>query len=100
MYVAIRRDLSLPQQVVQSCHAAIEACKPYHQFPPNDHPSVVVIGIKSEPMLEKFKEWVDMNSLPYKEFREPDRNNELTSIAVFPVAEDKKHIFRKFQLLK
>lgn len=99
MYVAIRRDLSIPQQVVQSCHAAIEASKPYHEFS-NEHPSVVVIGIKSEPMLEKFREWVDLNDLQYKEFREPDKNNELTSIAVFPVGEDKKHIFRKFQLLK
>ena len=98
MYVAIRRDLSVPQQVVQSCHAAIEASGTYHQTS-IEHPSVVVIGIKSEQMLYKFKEWVEMNNLPFKEFREPDRNNELTSIAVYPVTEDKKQVFHKFQLL-
>jgi hypothetical protein len=99
MYIAIRQDLSIPQQVVQSCHAAIESCSSYHENP-KEHPSVVVIGIKSEQMLMKFRDWVEMNDLKYKEFREPDRDNELTSIAVYPVVGDKRQVFRKFQLLK
>lgn len=99
MYVAIRRDLTGPQQVVQSCHAAIEACKSYHSSD-EDHPSVIVIGVKTEMMLEKFRDWVKMNNLEYKEFREPDRDHELTSIAVFPVSQDQQKVFRKYQLLK
>ena len=98
MYVAIRRDLSVPQQVVQSCHAAIEACERYHSSV-MEHPSVIVLGIKTEKKLENFMEWARINNFRFKEFREPDRDNELTSVAVFPVTEEQQSLFRKWQLL-
>jgi hypothetical protein len=100
MYVAVRRDLSVPQQVVQACHASIDACWPIHQDD-LEHPSVVVLGMKTEAALLKFKDYLDsVGWLHYEEFREPDRNNELTSIAVCPIIEDYKKLFKKFQLLK
>ena len=100
MYVAIRRDLSIPQQVVQSVHAAIEASKRYHLSNHDEHPSVISIGVKTETALQNFKNFVHELGFHYEEFREPDRDNELTSVAVFPVDEDQKVKFRKFQLLK
>jgi hypothetical protein len=51
MYVGIRRDLSVPQQVVQSVHAALEAG--WAVGPQEEHPSVIVLGFKSEESLKK-----------------------------------------------
>lgn len=98
MYVAVRRDLSKPQQVVQSVHAAIEASKRYHHSS-NEHPSVIVLGVKSEKGLDNFVKYVQDQGFYYETFCEPDRNNELTSVAVFPVSEEQKKYFKKYQLL-
>ena len=100
MYVGIRRDLCAAQQVVQSIHAAIEASWYYHKFGESNHPSVIVLGFKSEDSLNKFKEFASNKTFDLKEFREPDRNNELTSVAVYPVNEEQKHLFKKYKLLK
>lgn len=102
MYIAIRRDLSMPQQVVQSCHAAIEASKRYHEADQDrfKHPSVISIEVKNEEALQKFKEHAERHGFSNKEFREPAMNNQLTSVAVYPVSETYRHYFKKFQLLK
>jgi len=98
MYIAVRRDLTRPQQVVQASHAAIEASKQYHSHE-QEHPSVIVLGMKTESKLEKFIEYVKEKSFEHKEFREPDKDNELTAVAVFPVSESDKELFKKYQLL-
>lgn len=97
VYIGIRRDLSGPQQVVQAVHAAMEAT---YLCEWEEHPSVIVLGFKSEKALENFKDYVHNKPFHYEEFREPDRNNELTSVAVFPVGEDEKILFKRYQLLK
>jgi len=99
MYIAIRRDLPVGQQVVQSVHAAIEACWPIH-YDDLEHPSVIILGVKSETSLNNFENYVKEQNFHYEVFREPDRDNEKTSVAVYPVAEDQKILFKKFQLLK
>ena len=99
MYIAVRRDLSVAQQVVQSVHAAIEACWPIH-YDDLEHPSVIVLGVKSEESLNNFEKYVYDQNFHYETFREPDRNNEKTSVAVYAVGECDRHLFKKFQLLK
>lgn len=99
MYVAVRRDLSHSQQVVQAAHAAIEASKRYH-LSSHYHPSVIILGVKSETTLDNFRNYVHDMGFHYETFREPDRNNESTAVAVFPVSQDQKAMFKKFQLLR
>lgn len=100
MYVAVRTDLSIPQQVVQACHAAIEASWLFH-LDDLEHPSVIVLGMKNEKKLEDFKKYLDsLGFVHYDEFREPDRNNELTSISTVALPENCKQYFKKYQLLK
>jgi len=100
MYVAVRQDISGPQQVVQACHAAIEASWTYH-FDGFEHPSVIVLGMKSEKDLNKFTKYLDtLEFVHYDEFREPDRDNELTAVATVAIGEEYKHLFKKYQLLK
>lgn len=96
IYIALRSDLSRPQQSVQASHAAIESAR---NFISNDleHPSVIILNMKSENDLLKFK---DKCPHRYIEFREPDMKNQLTAIATEPIYGDDRKFFRKFQLLK
>lgn len=100
MYIAVRKDLSPSQQAVQSCHAAIEASWIYHnELEKEEHPSVIILGVKNEYALNIFNKYVESMGFPYATFREPDRDNEMTSVAVFPVHEEDRKHFRKYRLL-
>jgi hypothetical protein len=44
--------------------------------------------------------YLDSCGIKYKEFREPDRNNELTAIATELLYDDNRKYMKKFQLLK
>lgn len=99
MYIAIRSDLSRPQQTVQSVHAAIESSESYHSEN-HIHPSVILLGVNDEHELNLFEKYVQECDFQYKCFREPDRNNEKTSIAVYPVSEGLRQKFKNFNLLR
>lgn len=96
----VRGDLSLPQCAVQSCHACIEAAKAFdfEQLP--DHPSVIILHIKDENRLHRVRKYLVDNGVRHAHFYEPDRGDELTALATEPIFEDKRHLFRKYQLLK
>lgn len=97
MYVFIRRDLPRPQQVVQACHAIIEATK---QFPPPEqHPNVIVLGIKDEKRLASIRDELNRHGIGHIPFHEPDMDNSLTSIATEPVDGLRRNYFRKYRLL-
>jgi len=97
LYILIRKDLPLPQIAVQSCHAAIESAKKYHT---EHHPSVIICTVKNENDLINQQRYLTNNGIQFMEFREPDRNNELTAICSEPIYGDDRKIFSKFQLFK
>lgn len=94
----VRRDLCAPQIAVQSCHAVIESTKdsPYQ----NEHPSVIICGMKSEKELINAVGYLDEKKIRNFQFKEPDIDNELTAVSTCLIEEDQRHLFRKFQLLK
>lgn len=94
VYVFIRKDLTHPQQIVQSCHA----CLGLRQN--GSDSSVIVIGIEGEGKLYDVITHLKSLDLDYSEFREPDIGNELTAVVSQPIPESQKNIFRKYQLLK
>lgn len=98
VYVFIREDLSHPQQIVQSCHAAIEASSLIS--PDSEHPHLVLCGVRSESELEKISARLRAYDIQFKAFREPDRNNEYTSIATEPISGNKRKIFKRYQCLR
>lgn len=100
VYVFIRTDLSSPQIAVQSCHACIESAKAFHLEELDDHPSVIILDIKTEAKLNNVKNYLSSVGVKFVSFHEPDRDNELTSIATEPIFEDRRRLFKKFQLLK
>jgi Peptidyl-tRNA hydrolase PTH2 len=96
--VFVRKDLSFEQIVVQTGHALVESTKhtPYQ----SDHPSVIVLSAKNEHSLEKAIDFLKKNDIVYYGFREPDIGNTLTAVATAPINEDKRSLFRKYQLLR
>ena len=98
VYVFIRKDLSFPQQVVQSAHAAIEAAK---SFLDNelDHPHLVVLGVKDQQQLYKSAQKLDRAGVQYRIFTEPDRNGEATALATEPIFGEQRHLFRAYRCL-
>ena len=99
MYVIIRKDISPAQQVVQACHASIEACWRRH-LDDLPHPSVIVLMVKDEKKLKKLEtELFNAGHIHYEVFREPNMNNEITAIATGQT-EGRLDILKRYCLLK
>ena len=97
VYVFIRRDLPFSQQVVQACHAAIEAAT----LISSDlaHPYLVVCGIRNEPHLQKALSRLQQEGVVCRPFIESDIGNQLTAFATEPIFSDRRHIFRRYNCL-
>lgn len=99
MYVFVRNDLSYAQKAVQAAHSCIEAAR-HFLLPDEDHPSVIIFGIKSEAKLKSIVEQLQQQGVRLKQFFEPDIGNQLTSIATAPVFGKDREIFSKYCLLR
>jgi peptidyl-tRNA hydrolase len=87
LYVIIRKDLSIAQQMMQGAHAAIEF---QHEHPEiaklwNEHSKYLVfLSVENESELEKYIQKFEYKMLKYSVFREPDIGDEITAVAVEP----------------
>ncbi len=94
LYVLTRRDLSIAQQAVQSGHAVAEYL--LHNKTSWDNGTLVYLGVNDEEELEKWIFKLDMKSIEYSIFKEPDIGNQITSLAT---TVDNEKIFSKLRLL-
>ncbi|RDJ35069.1 MAG: hypothetical protein DWQ19_09545 [Crenarchaeota archaeon] len=94
----MRHDLSSPQIAVQSSHAAIETAR--FISPHVEHPSVIICALDNEEKLQKHLDKLRAQGVICRPFYESDLGNELTAFSTEPIPENKKHIFRRYQLLK
>jgi hypothetical protein len=99
VYVLVRRDLSHPQQVVQACHASLEAAR---AFLPSDHehPFLVICGVRDEPRLWRCLDVLSAAGIRHCAFHEPDLDGQLTAVATEPLSGPIRQVFRRYQLLK
>lgn len=99
VYVLVRLDLPVSQILVQAIHASIEATRKL--FPPYlpDHPHLVLCGVKSELDLKKASERLAHKEIPYSVWREPDLNDEITSLSSGPICGDTRKAFRSYDLI-
>lgn len=100
VYCFVRRDLSQPQIAVQSSHACIDACKLFDFASLSEHPSVIMLGVKTETQLENVCKRLEKQGIRFASFREPDIGDQLTSVCTEPVSQEQRAIFKKYQLLK
>lgn len=97
-YVFIRKDLSIPQLIVQSSHAALEAGFSFDRPPTTPH--LVLIGVDSEDHLISTADYLGTQGIEFEMFFEPDDNTGYTSIATRPLFGDERKLLSKFKLFK
>lgn len=95
----MRSDLSPAQQAVQAAHAVLEAGVAFYDPQTQEHPHLVILSVKDERALLKASLKLSHFEYNFKEFREPDKNNELTAIACEPVSGDRRLFFQKYPLM-
>lgn len=93
----MRKDISLPQQLVQAAHAAHESgihlSKQY-----NNTSSIVICGVSSEKELMKANDYINSKGINTVVFKEPDMGSEATALASEPIDSTKRCHFSKFKL--
>lgn len=94
-YVFLRGNLSNAQKSVQAGHSLIEICQKY-SF--KNHPSLIYLIVKSEEKLKRVAQELIDNNINFSLFREPDMNNEITSIATEPIFSEKRKVLERYQL--
>ncbi len=96
--MAVRKDLSHPQQTVQACHAVIEAVK---STPPktDEHPNVIVCAVRDETRLISLASRLARDGIAFQVFSEPDMDGQATALATEIVRGDRRRAFRNLQLL-
>lgn len=93
-YLMIRKDLSMPQRIVQTAHAAHEAGHAY-----GDHSHMALLGITDERSLIKAADHLERNGIQYRMFYEPDISG-YTAIATEPLIGERRKPLRRYSLLK
>ena len=84
--------------MVQASHAAIEGSTLLSSE--DDHPHLVVLGVKSEIQLYNALQRLSDNGIRCKPFYESDLDGQLTSFATEPIHGDSRQLFKNYQCLK
>ena len=94
VYMWVRQDLSIPQQIVQASHAASIIGEKYHS-----NTSAVLCGADGVDHLDAIAEHLDRNNISYVMFYEPDISAH-TAIATQPLVGKQRQPLKKFKLLQ
>ena len=97
MYLFIREDLSIPQQIVQTAHAVDEMGKQHKHSKVTNH--MVLFPAKHEADLKSISDKLEMLGIEHHMFWEPDVSA-FTAIATRPLIGDERIPLRKYRLLK
>ena len=97
MYIFIRQDIPIADQLVQACHSCAEAGK---SFLPDPHTHMVLIGIKNQEQLLNITNILKDNNIRYEIFWEPDDNMHHTAICTEPIKGEQRKLFKKYKLWK
>lgn len=94
LYVLVRRDLPMSQQVVQSGHAVAEWLMkgPKTKW---KNGTLIILGVSGRRQLKSWRLRLEDMGVKYKIFREPDIGDQATALATVHTG----HIFRKLSLL-
>ena len=98
LYLITREDLPWSQQAVQAVHAMREFIREHPEvdrqwYEVSNH--LAFLAVRNEQELEQLIEKAKWKGVPVAFFREPDRQNELTAIALGPSG---RNLCRRFPL--
>lgn len=91
----IRRDIPLPDQIVQTGHACLEAGRAFEW---NDHTHMVLLSLKDEDHLGETLDRLESHQVRYRAFYEPDNGLGYTSICTEPINGEGRFLFKKYDL--
>jgi len=97
MYIVVRTDIKKEFQLVQACHAAVEAGFTFDR--PDDIVHLVVLQVASKQELSEVSLQLYNESIPYEEFTESWGNMGVTALATKPITKRQEGILRKLSLL-
>ena len=93
LYIVVRKDLEPGLQMAQSCHCAFEFAKDYpsetNSWMSNSN-YIAVLNCADEHELLRLIEQARLNDIKFSIFREPDIENQVTSVAFEPGIKSKK----------
>ena len=99
VYVLVRTDISLEQQLVQASHAALEAGFRFTQ--PSQVASVIVLSVSSREELEAAAQRLTIKGIDHHLFFEPDFGMGHSALATRPLTHKKeRHLMRKYPLYR
>lgn len=115
-YFFTRQDISPEQQLVQTAHVALklgvnaknhskedvdfEIKVPSQEKINPDETYFTCVGVRNEAALYAVIQILSEFGYRHEVFREPDMNNEITAIAVYPISELSKGPLEAFNLLR
>lgn len=98
VYVMVREDLPLEQQLVQSNHATLEAG---FRFPaPRDTAHLIMLAVPDRPALEAAAARLDRHGVDHHLFFEPDFGIGHSALATRPLFGKERHLMRKYPLYR
>lgn len=97
IYLFIRKDLSIPQQIVQTAHAVEMVTKRLSQNHPTCH--MVLFEVANEMDLDFISFDLQDQGVKHEIFYEPDISQR-TAIATMPVFGSERNKFKQYKLKK
>lgn len=95
IYVFVRKDIPLVDQVVQVGHICSEAGR---EFEYEDHSNLILLQVENLEELEKTMVYLNLCGIDHRWFNEPDDNLGYTSIATEPLFGKDRDFLKNYKL--
>lgn len=99
IYIFVRTDLSLEQQMVQAAHAAAEAGREHYR-PEHGVASLIVLAVPSQDALYRAADQLEDWALEHELFFEPDWQMGHSAIGTRPLQDSERILLRGYPLWK
>lgn len=99
IYVFVRTDLSLEQQMVQSNHASVEAGR-LHYRPEHGIASLVLLAVPNQAALHRASTHLQALGIAHEMFFEPDWSMGHCALGTRPLLDDERPLLRGWPLWK
>jgi hypothetical protein len=96
LYLFIRQDIPVAQQITQSNHATYSLALAYN--PACDIPNIVTIGVPDLAALKRVQYKLVQNQIPHYAWTEPDFDLGFTSITTVPLDFNQKQILKNYRV--
>lgn len=97
VYIFVRQDLPIPQQIVQSNHATYALASLYGHDG-DCMPNIVLIGVPDREAILRVSEQCSENAIPHYTWNEPDWDYGITAISTAAIRGNKRLAFAEYQL--